>query len=225
MVFRLFPKNPEVQVNRKQLLVGGLKSNERLIPYLIVWLLCPCASNHAQCYEVDLMIIFGILNEIKIHWLSLICDTMMKVKRYTHYPLPYALLVSRICEYKGVDVSTEAFHNTHPKNKIGSSALPHMGFILQGNTYIHRDDVGNLEEEDEDHEIDDVQDEAGPSAPALVNHSYFLESLSRQLSNISIFQCSIFRLEVCSILRGLDDRVHAREGLIQLLDADDSDES
>ncbi|WVY90428.1 hypothetical protein V8G54_035942 [Vigna mungo] len=109
--FCSFLKNPE-------LLVGDLKSNEVLIHYLIVWLLCPRASNHAQCSEADLMIIYVIINEIKIHWPSLICNTMMKAKRYTHYPLPYALLVSRICEYKGVYVATEAFQSTHPGNKI-----------------------------------------------------------------------------------------------------------
>ncbi|WVY93585.1 hypothetical protein V8G54_032673 [Vigna mungo] len=79
--FRSFLKNPEVQVNRKQLLVGSLKSNERPIHYLIMWLLCPRASNHAQCSKVNLMVIYGIVNKIKIHWPSLICDTMMKAKR------------------------------------------------------------------------------------------------------------------------------------------------
>ncbi|KOM50069.1 hypothetical protein LR48_Vigan08g089600 [Vigna angularis] len=96
-----------------------------------------------KCSKADLMIIYGIVNEIKIHWPSLICDTMMTAKSYTHYPLPYALLISRICKYKGVDVLTEAFQSTHPDNKICGSGLRQMGFILQGNTYIHRTGVGN----------------------------------------------------------------------------------
>ncbi|KOM49564.1 hypothetical protein LR48_Vigan08g039100 [Vigna angularis] len=69
-------------------------------------------------------------------------------------------------KYKGIDVSTEAFQNTHPENEIGSYALYQMGFILQGNTYVPRDDGVNPKDEDDDQEIDDVQDEAGPSTPA-----------------------------------------------------------
>ncbi|KOM57890.1 hypothetical protein LR48_Vigan11g092300 [Vigna angularis] len=149
---------------------------------------------------------------------------MMKAKRYTHYPIPYALLVSRICEYKGVDVSIEAFQSSHSRNKIGSYVLCQMGFILQGNTYFHRDDVGNPKEEDEDQEMDDVQDEAGPSTPTLANHSYSLESLFRPLSDMSLLQASRHE-EVCSLLRRLNYRVHALEGLVQPLYVDDSDES
>ncbi|KOM37437.1 hypothetical protein LR48_Vigan03g081900 [Vigna angularis] len=162
LVFRSFLKNPKLLYSR--------------------------ASNHLQCLEADLMIIYGIVNEIKIHWSILIYDSMMKAKRYIHYPLPYALLVSRIC-----------------------------------NTYIHRDDVGYPEDEDEDEdkEMDDIQHKARPSASTSL--SYSLEILSKQLSDMSLRQASRHE-EVCSLTRGLDDRVHALEGLVQPLGVDDSDE-
>ncbi|WVZ05560.1 hypothetical protein V8G54_018906, partial [Vigna mungo] len=101
---------------------------------------------------------------------------------------------------------------------------PSDGFILQGNTYVHRNDVGNPEEEDEDQEMDDVQDEAGPSTLASVNHFYSLKSLSRQLFDMSLLQASRHE-EVCSLLRGLNGRIHSLEGLVQPLDVDYSDES
>ncbi|WVZ03774.1 hypothetical protein V8G54_024580 [Vigna mungo] len=82
--------------------------------------------------------------------------------------------------------------STHPDNKIGSSALRQVGFVFQGNTYIHCDDMGNLEDEDDDQEMDDAQDEA--------------------------------RTICISISQGVDDGVHTLEGLVQPLDADDSDE-
>lgn len=47
MVLCSFLKNFEVPVNKKQLLVGGHRSDERLIHYLIVCLLCSHALNHA----------------------------------------------------------------------------------------------------------------------------------------------------------------------------------
>ncbi|KOM41379.1 hypothetical protein LR48_Vigan04g157700 [Vigna angularis] len=43
--------------NRRKLLVGGFKVEERMIRYLIVWILCPRATNHAQCSEQDLLLL------------------------------------------------------------------------------------------------------------------------------------------------------------------------
>ncbi|WVZ07136.1 hypothetical protein V8G54_020482 [Vigna mungo] len=128
--FTLFWKERKLISSKKQLLVGGLKKDERLIHFLI---------------------------------------------------------------YKGVYVSNEAFQNTQ-----------NMGFVLQGNTYINREDAGILEDEDEDHS------------------SYSLESLSRKLSHMSHLQA--FRHEeVCSLLRNLDNWVQVVEDLVSPLDDDDSD--
>lgn len=74
----------------------------------------------------------------------------MKAKRYLQYPLPYALLVSRICEYGEVNTFGESSQSTHNGSKIRATYLRHIGFILQGNTYIYHVDIGNPEDEDED---------------------------------------------------------------------------
>ena len=78
------------------MLAGPLKVDERLLHYLIVWILSPHGTNYAQCNEVDLIIIYVMLNHIPIHWPSIILDTMLKAKRLPQYPLPYSLLISRI---------------------------------------------------------------------------------------------------------------------------------
>ncbi|WVZ18574.1 hypothetical protein V8G54_005896 [Vigna mungo] len=51
LAYRSFLKNPQQHIEQKQLLVGGLKMDERLIHYLIVRILSPQATNHAQCSE------------------------------------------------------------------------------------------------------------------------------------------------------------------------------
>jgi len=90
LVYQSFLRNPAQDVGR-QLLVRGLKMDERLIHYLIVWILCPRGTNHAQCSEADLLIMYEILNRVPIKWSSLILGTMLKAKRYPQYPLPYSL--------------------------------------------------------------------------------------------------------------------------------------
>lgn len=66
LAFRSFLKNPQQLINM-QFLVGGLKMDERLIHYLIVWIICPRASNHTQCSEANLLIIHGPLNHVTIY--------------------------------------------------------------------------------------------------------------------------------------------------------------
>ncbi|KOM48030.1 hypothetical protein LR48_Vigan07g173400 [Vigna angularis] len=128
MVYCSFFKHPQQHQNSRLLLIGGLKMEERLLHYLLVWLLCPRGSNHAQCSEFDLMIMYGILQSIPINWPHLIQSIMYKAKRLDSAPLPYPLLVSCICKYKGVDVFNERAERVPPSQKIGDSSLRQMGF-------------------------------------------------------------------------------------------------
>ena len=95
------------------------------------------------------MIIYELLNHITIDWSSLIVDTMLKAKGYPAYPLPYSLLISRICEYKGVSTTGELVQHTLASNKIGKSALKQISLIPLGNTYIPKGDLPNDESEDD----------------------------------------------------------------------------
>ena len=65
----------------------------------------------------------SMLNHIPTHWPSIILDTMLKAKRFPRYPLPYSLLISRIFEYKGVNVSDKQSHKTTKANKIAENSL------------------------------------------------------------------------------------------------------
>jgi len=149
LAYQSFLRNPAQDVGR-QLLAGGLKMDERLIHYLIVWILCPRGTNHAQCSEADLLIMYTILNRVSIKWSSLILDTMLKAKRYPQYPLPYSLLISRICEYKGIDTTGELCQSTLRANEIAESSLKQLKLVPLGDTFVHRDDMPNYDAEDEE---------------------------------------------------------------------------
>ena len=91
-----------------------------------------------------------MLNHIPIHWPSIILDAMLKAKRLAQYPLPYSLFISRICEYKGVNVSDEQSHQTIDANKIAKNSLKQMKFIPLGKTYVRKDDMPPSENEEEE---------------------------------------------------------------------------
>ncbi|KOM43124.1 hypothetical protein LR48_Vigan05g072800 [Vigna angularis] len=151
MTFQSFLRHPEQQTNQRQLLVGGFKVEERMIHYLIIWILCPRATNHAQCSEQDLLLLYGILNHIHIDWAALIADTMVKAKKSHSYQFPYALLISRILEYKGVNVEGELVQAIQVVgSEIRDTTFHQMGFITRGRVLIHKDD----DHPDEDDDID-----------------------------------------------------------------------
>ncbi|KOM41122.1 hypothetical protein LR48_Vigan04g132000 [Vigna angularis] len=200
--FNPFLRHPEQQINRRQLLVGGFKVEERMIHYLIVWILCPRATNHAQCSEQDLLLLYGLLNHIHIDWPSLISDTMVKAKKYPSYHFPYALLISRILEYKGVSVVGELTTAIQAiGTEIGETTFRQMGFVARGRVIIHKDDDHheNANDDMDAHMVDpvpaatsaDVGPSHMPSNSSLTMEEHFA-NLSKQLEDMRLFQQTHF---------------------------------
>ncbi|KOM58413.1 hypothetical protein LR48_Vigan11g144700 [Vigna angularis] len=226
MVYQSFLRNPR-QHNARLFVAGGLKMEERLLHYLIVWLLCPRGSNHAQCSETDLIIMYGILQSIPLNWPLLIQTIMFKAKRLDAAPLPYPLLVSQICEYKGVDVTNEHHETVLPGHKVRDNSLRQMGFIKQGLSYIHLEDaLGGQENEDEAADIP-MPDPTHAAGPSQVHEEYSLESLSRQMTEMARLQNEMMNIqntrheEICTHLTNLDTRI---SGLERHFNSDASDE-
>ncbi|KOM29357.1 hypothetical protein LR48_Vigan650s000200 [Vigna angularis] len=183
-------------------LFGGFKVEERMIHDLIVWILCPRATNHAQCSEQDLLLLYGLLNHIHIDWPTLISDTMVNAKKYNSYHFPHVLLISRILECKGVSVEGELTHAIQAIGiEIGETTFRQMGFVARGRVIIHKDD-DHPEDENDDmdaHMADPVQAatsaDAGPSqipsSSSLTMEGHF-PNLSKQLEDMRLFQQTHF---------------------------------
>jgi len=58
--YRSCLKNPQSKV--RNFLVGGLKLNERIITFIVSWILTPRGSNHSVLTEEDLVLIYCIMN-------------------------------------------------------------------------------------------------------------------------------------------------------------------
>ena len=54
---------------------------------------------------------------------------MFKATRLLSFALPYAVFISKILEYKGVDLNGENKQILLSNNKIGKNVLRHMGLI------------------------------------------------------------------------------------------------
>ncbi|CAJ1965414.1 unnamed protein product [Sphenostylis stenocarpa] len=149
IAYRSFLCNPSMEIVRL-LLAGPLKKEERLLLHLLVWNLCPRATNHAQCSSIDLRIIHAIMNNEPIDWGSLVTMTMLKAKRHPTFKIPYALLISHILKYKGVNVEGEQAVRTTNSNRMLDSTLTKLQMVRVNNIYVHKDNAPNMAENAED---------------------------------------------------------------------------
>ncbi|QCD83003.1 hypothetical protein DEO72_LG2g3345 [Vigna unguiculata] len=143
---------------------------------------------------------------------GIILDTMLKANRLPQYPLPYSLLISRICEYKGVNVSDEQSHNTTKANKIAENSLKQMKFIPFGNTYIHKDDMPSSDNEEEENPptapIPPIDTNIGSSSGVGGSSSSLDHILNLNQRLEEFFLLSTHRHEeVTGLIRGLDSRI------------------
>jgi len=79
--------------------VGGLKLNERFVAFIMSWMLTPRESNHSVLTEEDLVLIYYIMNKIKINWIHIIKEHMQKSMRLSDYHYPYAIVISKFLHY------------------------------------------------------------------------------------------------------------------------------
>nr|KYP35558.1 hypothetical protein KK1_043403 [Cajanus cajan] len=138
--FRDGQRNLE-NTNYNKFLVGGMKKNSRLISFIIAWMLKPRLHNHAQMSRDDILLMHVIKNKIKIDWVSVVNDCMWKGRRKEDGPIPYALLLSKIFENAGVELTGEKKIILHASNKIEKSSLHHMGMLQQEDKWVFKGDV------------------------------------------------------------------------------------
>jgi len=86
---------------------GNLNLTPRILAYIIAWQLTPRGSNHVVLHEEDLIFPYCIMNIIKINWVSIVMEHMLKSNRLTDYRFPYAIFVSKLIDYLEVDTTNE----------------------------------------------------------------------------------------------------------------------
>ena len=59
---------------RNRLGVGGLTTGDKMLVYLITYILTLWSSNHAQLTDDDLQIVYSLISDIKMNWVLLIED-------------------------------------------------------------------------------------------------------------------------------------------------------
>jgi len=130
-------KNPLSKV--RNFPVGGLKLDERLIAFIMSWIVTPRGSNHSTLSEEDFLLIYCIMNKVNLNWIHIFKDHMQKATRLSDFHYPYAILISKILHYFEVDIEDELDDIVKPSSEINSGSLSKMGFIKIGGRWVSKD--------------------------------------------------------------------------------------
>ena len=107
--------------------VGGLSIIPRLLSYIVIWILTPRGFNHAVLTEDDLILMYCLVNKIKVNWVSVIKEQLV----------PYAILISCFIEYYDIDVENELSEEVKAQSEIIVATLNKIGLKkVNGNKWI-----------------------------------------------------------------------------------------
>jgi len=130
-------KNPLSEV--RNFSVGGLKLDERLIAFIVSWIITPRGSNHSTLSEEDLLLIYCIMNKVKINWIHTIKEHMQKSMRLCDFHYPYAILISKFLHYFEVVIEGDLPEIIKPLSEIKSGSLSKIGFTKIGGRWVSKD--------------------------------------------------------------------------------------
>ncbi|KAF1883520.1 hypothetical protein Lal_00014713 [Lupinus albus] len=172
---------------------GSLFVENRLLHYIIAYILVQRNTNHAQPTMNDLCFMYAVNNNVMINWPEEILKIMNSVSLSQSKLLPYSIFISRIVDYLHIDVSDTIIVEYIDKDHlVGESLIHKMGIYKYGTTWQYQEDYTTIGLDLSD---DDNQDGMGdqhatsqgePSGSAPQNSTFGLdqlEAMEQRLNN------------------------------------------
>ncbi|KAF1865674.1 hypothetical protein Lal_00013853, partial [Lupinus albus] len=141
---------------------GSLSVENRLLHYIIAYILVQRNTNHAQPTVNDLRFMYAVKNNVMINWPEEILKIMNSVSLSQSKLLPYSIFISRIVDYLRIDVSdTIIVEYTDKDHLVGESLIHKMGIYKYGNTWQYQEDYTTigLDLSDDDNQDDTAMEQ------------------------------------------------------------------
>ncbi|MED6214866.1 hypothetical protein PIB30_107588 [Stylosanthes scabra] len=166
------------RAHRKKILCNVFNLEMRLLHYLITYVLFPRSTGHAHVQVDDLVIMWAMNNDIKIHWPYFIAHHMLRFTKSDHAKgIGYVFLWTRIFKRLGIDFSNESGRMLAQQHVIDIRELHHMGRNIQ------------REEEEQappPQAQEPQEDQAGPSEqPSIRDMMEILQRMEINQQNLS----------------------------------------
>ncbi|KAF1891462.1 hypothetical protein Lal_00039592 [Lupinus albus] len=104
-VYKSFLRGPHLYIQGQLTKAGSLSVENRLLRYIIAYILVQRNTNHAQPTVNDLRFMYAVKNNVMINWPEEILKIMNSVSLSQSKLLPYSIFISRIVDYLHIDVS------------------------------------------------------------------------------------------------------------------------
>ncbi|KAF1877011.1 hypothetical protein Lal_00040498 [Lupinus albus] len=104
-VYKSFLRGPHLYIQGQLTKAGSLSVENRLLHYIIAYILVQRNTNHAQPTVNDLCFMYAVKNNVMINWPEEILKIMNSVSLSQSKLLPYSIFISRIVDYLRIDVS------------------------------------------------------------------------------------------------------------------------
>ncbi|KOM52111.1 hypothetical protein LR48_Vigan09g077000 [Vigna angularis] len=125
----------------KKYLHDGLNNEEKLIAYVLTWLLLPGRFVEDRMSTKYVLMLNAIKTRIPTNWVAVLKDCMIAVgHRYAH-KLPYGVFISQVLILQGVDVSQEVRLVCNKSQEIGILSLVSIGVERIGNGWFFKDEL------------------------------------------------------------------------------------
>ncbi|KAF1895969.1 hypothetical protein Lal_00028246 [Lupinus albus] len=162
-VYKSFLRGPHLYIQGQLTKAGSLSVENRLLHYIISYILVQRNTNHAQPTVNDLCFMYAVKNNVMINWPEEILKIMNSVSLSQSKLLPYSTFISHIVDYLRIDVSdTIIVEYTDKDHLVGESLIHKMGIYKYGTTWQYQEDYTTigLDLSDDDNQDDTDQLEA-----------------------------------------------------------------
>ncbi|KAF1888906.1 hypothetical protein Lal_00043248 [Lupinus albus] len=153
-VYKSFLRGPHLYIQGQLTKAGSLSVENRLLHYIIAYILVQRNTNHAQPTVNDLRFMYAVKNNPEE-----ILKIMNSVSLSQSKLLPYSIFISRIVDYLRIDVSDTIIVEYNDKDHlVGESLIHKMGIYKYGTTWQYQEDYTTI---GLDLSNDDNQDDRG----------------------------------------------------------------
>ncbi|KAF1894429.1 hypothetical protein Lal_00043727 [Lupinus albus] len=192
-VYKSFLRGPHLYIQGQLTKAGSLSVENRLLHYIIAYILVQRNTNHAQPTVNDLRFMYAVKNNVMINWPEEILKIMNSVSLSQSKLLPYSIFISRIVDYLRIDVSdTIIVEYTDKDHLVGESLIHKMGIYKYGSTWQYQEDYTTFGLDLSDDDNQDGTDnqhataQGEPSGSAPQNSAFGfdqLEAMEQRLNN------------------------------------------
>ncbi|CAL0322753.1 unnamed protein product [Lupinus luteus] len=125
--------------------VGLLSVENRLLHYLVVYILVQINTNHDQPTINDFKFMFAIKEEIAVNWHVEILKVMNGISWSSSRVLAYGIFISRVIDYLEIYTSdTNVIVTNSIEHLVGDNMIHKMGIYKYGNGWMYQEDYNTI---------------------------------------------------------------------------------